>query len=82
MQAQSSEVEELTAQLFSQANEMVATERRAKAKLEERLKALEEEWKGRKERLKTLEERVGRSERIRSMLSTSDGANGTGSEAG
>ena len=73
-------MEDLTAQLFSQANEMVATERKAKARLEERIKALEEEWHGRKERLRLLEQRVGRSERIRSLIS--DGTNGTDEDKG
>ncbi|TVY93259.1 hypothetical protein LAWI1_G001212, partial [Lachnellula willkommii] len=38
----SGELEELSAQLFQQANEMVATERKARAKLEERVEMLEQ----------------------------------------
>ena len=67
MQTQS-ELEELTAQLFGQANEMVATERRARAKLEERVKMLETREREKKGRLDTLEERIKRVERVRGMV--------------
>ncbi|KAI9686177.1 MAG: exosome 3'-_5 exonuclease subunit ski4 (Csl4) [Bathelium mastoideum] len=60
------ELEDLTAQLFGQANEMVATERRARAGLEERLvgaEAAAEREKGERlrlqERVQRLEEREG-----------------------
>lgn len=63
----SSELEELTAQLFSQANEMVAQERRARAKLEERVALLERrdiEKRARLERLEKAMERVGRLRKL------------------
>lgn len=63
-----SELEELTAQLFGQANEMVATERRERAKLEERVKMLETREREKKGRLDRLEERVKRVERVRTMV--------------
>ena len=63
-----SELEELTAQLFGQANEMVATERRERAKLEERVRLLESREREKKGRLERLEERVKRVERVRGMV--------------
>ena len=63
-----SELEELTAQLFGQANEMVATERRERAKLEERVRILEVREKEKKGRLEKLEDRVKRVERVRVMV--------------
>ena len=63
-----SELEELTAQLFGQANEMVATERRERAKLEERVKMLERREREKKGRLDRLEERVKRVERVRTLV--------------
>jgi chromosome segregation ATPase len=62
------ELEELTAQLFGQANEMVAEERRARSKLEERVRVLEKREREKGERLKKLEGRVERVERVRGML--------------
>ena len=62
------ELEELTAQLFGQANEMVAEERRQRHKLEERVKILEERGKRKEERLDILEKRVKRVERVRGMV--------------
>ncbi|KAI3530587.1 ribosomal protein L32 [Colletotrichum abscissum] len=64
----SQEVEELSVSLFEQANEMVATERRARAKLEERVETLEKRDKGKLRRLDRLEGAVGRIERVRSLL--------------
>lgn len=66
-QAQS-ELEELTAQLFGQANEMVATERKARAKLEERVKLLETRDGEKRRRLERLEKAVERIERVRRMV--------------
>lgn len=62
------ELEELTASLFGQANEMVAEERRARSKLEERVRVLEKREREKGERLKRLEGRVERVERVRAMV--------------
>lgn len=62
------ELEELSAQLFTEANEMVATERKARAKLEERVAVLERRDKEKRTRLELLESRLGRIERVREML--------------
>lgn len=62
------ELEELTAQLFGQANEMVATERKARAKLEERVKLLETRDGEKRRRLDRLEKAVERIERVRRMV--------------
>ncbi|KAI9885776.1 MAG: hypothetical protein M1823_002405 [Watsoniomyces obsoletus] len=67
----SGELEELSAQLFQQANEMVATERRARAKLEERVEMLERRDREKRKRLERLENAVERIGRVRNMLSTS-----------
>ncbi|KAM0279963.1 hypothetical protein ACHAQH_004292 [Verticillium albo-atrum] len=64
----SQEVEELSVSLFEQANEMVATERRARARLEERVETLEQREADKKRRLDRLEGAVGRIERVRSLL--------------
>ena len=62
------ELEELSAQLFTEANEMVATERKARAKLEERVAVLERRDKEKRTRLDVLESRLARIERVREML--------------
>lgn len=62
------ELEELSAQLFTEANEMVATERKARARLEERVAVLERRDKEKRTRLELLESRLGRIERVREML--------------
>ena len=62
------EIEELTGQLFEQANEMVAQERKARAKLEERVNVLEKREGEKSQRLQTLERRIGRVERVRGLL--------------
>lgn len=62
------EIEELTGQLFEQANEMVAAERRARARLEERVEMLERRDGEKARRLEVLEGRVKRVERVRSLL--------------
>ena len=70
----SSEMEELSAQLFQQANEMVAAERKARAKLEERVEVLEAREREKRKRLERLERAVGRIERVRDLLdSTAEG---------
>lgn len=62
------ELEELTAQLFTQANEMVATERKARAKLEERVEVLERRDGEKRKRLERLEGAVQRIDRVRALL--------------
>ncbi|KAK4168030.1 hypothetical protein QBC43DRAFT_127319 [Cladorrhinum sp. PSN259] len=64
----SKEVEELSVSLFEQANEMVASERRARAKLEERVGELERRDVEKRRRLEVLERGVGRIERVRGVL--------------
>lgn len=64
----SREVEELSATLFEEANEMVATERRARAKLEERVDVLEKRDLDKRRRLERLELAVGRIERVKRLL--------------
>merc|ERR1711964_421249 len=64
----SGELEELSAQLFMQANEMVATERKARAKLEERAAVLESRDGEKRKRLERLEGAVARIERVRGLL--------------
>jgi hypothetical protein len=64
----SGELEELSAQLFMQANEMVATERKARAKLEERVAVLESRDGDKRKRLERLEGAVARIERVRGLL--------------
>ena len=63
-----SELEELTVQLFSQANEMVAQERKARAKLEERVAVLERRDGEKRKRLDRLEKAIERVERVRGMI--------------
>lgn len=72
----SREVEELSVTLFEQANEMVATERRARARLEERVGELERREGEKKRRLDRLESAVGRIERVRNLLEEKDGVDG------
>ena len=62
------ELEELSAQLFTEANEMVATERKARARLEERVAVLERRDQEKRARLEVLEGRLGRIERVRDLL--------------
>ena len=61
-------MEELSAALFEQANEMVADERRARAKLEERVGELEKRDAEKRRRLERLEGAMGRIERVRNLL--------------
>ncbi|EFY88798.1 hypothetical protein MAC_05233 [Metarhizium acridum CQMa 102] len=68
LSATSKEVEELSVSLFEQANEMVAAERRARAKLEERVGELEKRDDDKGRRLDRLEAAVARIERVRGML--------------
>jgi hypothetical protein len=64
------EIEELSVSLFSQANEMVATERRARAKLEARVEQLEMKDKEKVARLDRLEKAVSRIDRVKAILAT------------
>ncbi|KAI4696075.1 putative secondary metabolism biosynthetic enzyme [Alternaria novae-zelandiae] len=68
IQTVDSEIEELSVQLFSQANEMVAEERRARAKLEERVETLERRDREKMGRLDRLEKAVTRVERVKALL--------------
>ncbi|KAI9852208.1 MAG: hypothetical protein M1838_001445 [Thelocarpon superellum] len=63
------ELEELSTALFAQANEMVASERKARAKLEERVAVLERRDGEKRKRLERLEGAVQRIERVRGLLS-------------
>ncbi|KAK3995095.1 putative ribosomal protein l32 protein [Cladorrhinum sp. PSN332] len=74
----SREVEELSVSLFEQANEMVATERRARAKLEERVGELERRDAEKRRRLEVLERGVERIGRVRVVLSEREGEKGGG----
>lgn len=67
----SAELEELSSQLFQQANEMVATERKARAKLEERVALLERRDGEKRLRLERLESAMQRIERVRGLLAPS-----------
>lgn len=70
----SREVEELSVSLFEQANEMVATERRARAALEERVEVLERRDVEKRARLERLESAMGRIERVRKLLGEGGGS--------
>ncbi|KAK7967440.1 uncharacterized protein PG986_001717 [Apiospora aurea] len=77
----SREVEELSVTLFEQANEMVASERRARAQLEERVGVLERREDEKRGRLERLEGSVARIERISRILGE-DGEEGYGGASG
>ncbi|KAJ5433423.1 uncharacterized protein N7458_012579 [Penicillium daleae] len=64
----STELEELTVQLFSQANEMVAQERKARARLEERVAVLERRDIEKRNRLEKLEKAMARVERLKALV--------------
>ncbi|KAK4204296.1 hypothetical protein QBC40DRAFT_273179 [Triangularia verruculosa] len=68
----SKEVEELSVSLFEQANEMVASERRARAELEKRVVILEKRDVEKKKRLEVLERGVERIGRVRGVLEELD----------
>lgn len=55
-------------QLFSQANEMVAQERKARAKLEERVAVLERRDIEKRTRLERLEKAMQRVERLKALV--------------
>jgi hypothetical protein len=72
LQQVTAELEDLSASLFISANEMVAEERRARSKLEERVLVLERRDKEKRERLGVLERAVERIDRVREILSDSE----------
>jgi hypothetical protein len=63
-----SEIDDLSVQLFSQANEMVANERRARDRLEKRVAELEQRDREKVKRLERIEGAVNRIERVRGLL--------------
>lgn len=63
------ELEDLTAQLFEQANLMVASERRANARLGERVAVLEQRDREKARRFERIEGALKRIERVRTLLS-------------
>ena len=67
-EAASREVEELSVSLFEQANEMVAAERRARAKLEERVEVLEKRDIEKGRRLDRLEAALNKIQKARGVL--------------
>jgi predicted RNase H-like nuclease (RuvC/YqgF family) len=67
------EIEDLSVQLFQQANEMVASERKARAKLEERVETLEKRDVEKRKRLERLESALTRIERVRGLLAPPGG---------
>lgn len=73
----SREVEDLSVTLFEQANEMVATERRARARLEERVGELEKRDTDKRARLDRLEQAMIRIERVRTLLGQDAGGETT-----
>lgn len=62
------QIETLTVELFERANEMVATERRERAKLEARIEVLERRDVEKRKRLEKLEGAMQRIERVRGLL--------------
>ncbi|PTB67968.1 hypothetical protein BBK36DRAFT_1194429 [Trichoderma citrinoviride] len=68
LNATNREVEELSVTLFEQANEMVATERRARAVLEQRISELEKRDAEKKRRLDKLELAMNRIEKVKVLL--------------
>ncbi|KAI1262523.1 hypothetical protein F5Y18DRAFT_152672 [Xylariaceae sp. FL1019] len=78
LDATSREVEDLSATLFEQANEMVATERRRAAKLEKTIEVLGRRDKDKDERMRKLEGAVLRIERARSVLGLREVDDGDG----
>ena len=63
-------------QLFSQANEMVAAERKARAKLEARVEMLEKKDRDKMMRLERLEKAVERVDRVKALLGAPSAGSG------
>lgn len=83
LQKVTNELEELSASLFQEANEMVADERRARSKLEQRVAQLEQREKEKVARLGQLEQAVGRINRVKGLLEDqSSGGGGVDSSRG
>lgn len=76
LQQVTNELEDLSASLFQQANEMVAEERRARNKLEQRVAQLEQREKEKVTRLGQLEQAVGRINRVKVLLEDEVAAGG------
>ncbi|KAL5615521.1 uncharacterized protein BROUX77_001358 [Berkeleyomyces rouxiae] len=74
LNATSKEVEELSVALFEQANEMVASERKARAKLEQRVAVLERRDAEKKARLQSLEGAMDQIQRVQMLLESSEPA--------
>ncbi|KAJ2901516.1 hypothetical protein MKZ38_001744 [Zalerion maritima] len=68
------EIDDLSAELFQKANEMVATERMKNANLEERVSMLEQRDQDKKKRLERLEQAMSRIDRARAVLSQRNSA--------
>ncbi|KAI5808352.1 hypothetical protein BZA77DRAFT_313207 [Pyronema omphalodes] len=68
LQEVTNELEELSASLFQEANQMVAEERRMRSRLEDRVAVLEKRDEEKRERLGVLEQAVDRISRVREML--------------
>ncbi|KAF3910948.1 hypothetical protein ABW20_dc0110536 [Dactylellina cionopaga] len=68
LSAVKNELEELSATLFQQANEMVSVERKARAKLEDKLQVVEKRDQEKRVRLETLEQGFERIIRVRGLL--------------
>lgn len=64
------EIEDLSATLFEQANEMVATERRTNAQLQEKIAQLEQRDRERSKRLDRIDEAMRRIERVQILLNS------------
>lgn len=75
------EVEELSTQLFAEANEMVATERKERKRLEDKIETLERRARDKDGRLEVLEGRVRRGERVRGLLAQTQTMSSTSSQA-
>ena len=75
----SREIEELSVQLFEQANEMVATERRARAALEERVATLERRDADKRRRLERLESALASIQRAKAVLAGSPSSSSSAS---
>ncbi|KAJ6261854.1 hypothetical protein Dda_2653 [Drechslerella dactyloides] len=67
------ELEDLSVSLFQQANEMVSSERRARARLEERVTMLEQRDVDKRVRLEMLEKGFDRIQRVRGVLNIPGG---------
>lgn len=74
------EIEDLTATLFEQANTMVASERRARAALEEHVSELERRHEEKRVRIERLEGAVRRIDNVRGVLGSREWITGVSGE--